>query len=379
MRLAFCTVWNAERDGVCDYSENLIPHLIGAGADVEILPLGPYIGERSYYLDLAQRASASDVCHVQFNYVHFNGGMPHRNRFLDFADHVKIPIVMTVHEVRLKRDRMEVGHTAAARFMHNSSLWLLDRWSRRMHRKIYAAPAAITVHTCGHKQEIRDLVEDPKKVSLIHHGIPGQAESYGGMETSRAKLRLGLEGKTVLTTFGFVNQRKGYESALAALAGLPEEVVFLIAGGMMTGNAREAAYYESLLSTISGMGLDDRVKITGYLTPDSVPEVMAASDICLAPFSSRAASGALSTCIAYRKPIVASDIPVNREINDRLPCLELFRHGDSRDLSEKVMGLLENPDKTGHLTRAAGHYAERFGFDRVAEELMKLYGSVCKA
>jgi glycosyltransferase involved in cell wall biosynthesis len=303
--------------------------------------------------------------------------MPHRNRFLDFANHVKIPIVMTVHEVRVRRDRMEVGYTAAARFIHNSSLWLLDRWSRRMHRKIYAAPAAITVHTCGHKREIRDLVEDPEKVSLLPHGIPGQAESYGGIDASRAKRRLGLEGRTVLMTFGFVNQRKGYESALAALAGLPQDVVFLIAGGMMTGNAREAAYYESLLTTISGMGLDDRVRITGYLTPDRVPEAMAASDICLAPFSSRAASGALSTCIAYRKPIVASDIPVNKEINGRLPCLELFRHGDSRDLSEKIMRLLEDPDKTRHLTHSAGHYAERFGFDRVAEELMRLYGSVC--
>src|SRR5260221_491006 len=50
-------------------------------------------------------------------------------------------------------------------------------------------------------------------------------------DAAEAKRRLGLEGRTVLTIFGFLARRKGYEVALAALRSLPPETLLLAAGG----------------------------------------------------------------------------------------------------------------------------------------------------
>ena len=84
---------------------------------------------------------------------------------------------------------------------------------------------------------------------------------------------------------------------------------------------------------------------------------MAATDICLAPFSSTAASGALSLCIGYHKPIVASDIAVHKEINGRIPCLELFKSGDPRDLLQKIRALLGDESRLKELSAGADMYS----------------------
>jgi glycosyltransferase involved in cell wall biosynthesis len=376
MKVAFCTVWDVERDGVFDYSRRLIPHLRDAGAQVEILPLGNYVSDKSYYARLAEKANASDLCHVQFNYPHFNGGLPHRNRFRDFAGRVKVPIVMTVHEVRIERERVGAGFSIPVRLIHNGNLRLMNAWSRRLHRRIYASAAGIIAHTRLHQEQVGALVDRPEKVVIIPHGIPDPVEGYRRIHPSDAKRRLGLDGKAVLTILGFVNRRKGYECALRAMRDLPGDTSLLIAGGKMTDLAGDRAYHDSLTRSISEMELADRVKITGYLSEEAIAEAMAATDICLAPFLSTAASGALSTCIAYRKPIVASDIAVNREINERIACLELFPQGSSGQLAAKVRALLASPERRELLADSAGSYAEQYGLARIAGMTVRLYDRV---
>lgn len=376
MIVSFCTGWEIERDGISDYSRYLVDEL-KRFVDVNILRLNHYVPEKEYYIHAAKEANQSDIAHIQFNYVYFNGELPYRNRLLTFMKHLKVPAVMTVHEVRVGSEPIPPGVTSSIkRMIFNNTLPLWKLWSVIHHKRMYKKPERIIVHTKGQAKVIKGLVDNPEKVMLIPHGIPNIPDEVKMLSPVDARMELGLEGKTILTIFGFINRRKGYELALDALLELPEDVILIIAGGPMTDNTQDREYYDSLLQRIIDMGLKGKVKITGYLKEEDVPVIMSATDICLAPFSSPAASGALSLCIGYNKPIIASDTPVNVEACERIPCVEIFRSGDSKDLLIKIKGILGNKKKAEELSRLAREYSERFSYRRVAEVTVKVYEEV---
>jgi glycosyltransferase involved in cell wall biosynthesis len=165
---------------------------------------------------------------------------------------------------------------------------------------------------------------------------------------------------------------------LEALSGLPEDVVLLVAGGRMTENATDVEYYKTLEKMISAKGLEGRVRITGYLEKGDIPAIFAAADLIVAPFSSTTASGALSLCLGYHKPVIASDIPVHAEINERVPCLELFRNGDASDLLRKVKMLLADAGRLAALSDLSRRYSDEYSYSKVAKRTIELYKEAMK-
>jgi glycosyltransferase involved in cell wall biosynthesis len=375
MKIAFCTGWDKDKDGITDYSKQLCKAMRDIDIDLDILRLDFNIADKGYYRALAASANKADICHVQFNYVYFNGELPYRNRFLEFSKHLRVPLVMTCHEVRIGFKRTSGGFNRKLnRIIFNSTLPLWNWWSVSFHRHMYAQAALIIVHTGAQASMIKRMVRDPGRVVVVPHGIPVIPASELSVSGESAKQSMGLAGKIVLSIFGFINARKGYEAMLEILPQLPPEIVLLIAGGKMTDNATDRGYEEMLRRNISDRHLENRVMITGYLDPGKIPEAMAAADICLAPVSSEAGSGALSLCIAYRKPVIASDTGVNRELNSRIPCLELFHEG--APLLATIKELIADNNRKNELIRLARDYSERYSYGAIAQETMRLYKQI---
>jgi len=333
MNIAFCTGWGVEKDGIADYSRHLCAALGNMGVGIEILKLGFYIGEEKYYRDLAQRANKADVCHVQFNYVYFNGELPYRNRFLEFTRNLTVPLIMTCHEVRIGFKHPSGGFSCSlTEKIFNTTLPAWNLWSENMHRRIYAQASAIIVHSSVQAVEVKRLLHNQERVRIIPHPIPAITDNGSYISADAAKRIFGLTGKVVLSIFGFINSRKGYELVISILPQLPGDVSLLIAGGRMTDTATDRGYEEHLRCLINDKHLEDRIRISGYLDASGITAAMAASDLCLSTSTGEAGSGALSLCLAYHKPVIASDTAVNREINERIRCLELFRTGDQQAL-----------------------------------------------
>ena len=363
-----------EKDGIADYSAYLADGMRSDGTDVTAVPLGHYIGGRHYYAEAALKAAMADICHVQFNYLYFNGELPYKNRFLYFAERIGIPLVMTVHEVRIGFYPLATGFSnRVSMTAYNSLLPILNLWSLAFHKKMFARAGKIIVHTSDHAKAVSSLTKETDKVVLIPHGIPDASEGDRSISRIEAKKRIGLEGKRVLTIPGFINSRKGYETILDILSELPQDVVLMIAGGRMTENAGDIEYYETVENMISKKGLQGRVRITGYLADIDIPYVMAATDICVAPLVSTAASGAISLCIGYHKPVIASDIAVHKEINGRVPCLELFKSGDPKDLLRKIGLLLNDQGRLSALSAEAAMYSRKYSYKSIAASTIDLY------
>src|SRR5438128_1757319 len=87
---------------------------------------------------------------------------------------------------------------------------------------------------CGIAAYSRGLVEALERrvgERVVRMAMPVPEVALPLPDSEPAKRRWGLEGRTVLTIFGFLARRKGYDVALAALQELPADAVLLAAGG----------------------------------------------------------------------------------------------------------------------------------------------------
>jgi glycosyltransferase involved in cell wall biosynthesis len=290
---------------------------------------------------------------------------------------IKKPLVATIHEARINFEWFAPGTmNQAKRLIFNATLPFWNRWSRGYHRAMYANLDRIIVHT----EQMADLIAGfgvkAAKITVIAHGVP-PVPSVGATTTAEeAKKELGLVGKRILTTLGFINRRKGYEAVLGILSQLPGEVMFLIAGGSMTDNQVDRDYYEYLGQCISSLGLTERVVITGYLDPRRLALVMAATDVYIAVYPDSSASGALSLAIAFQKPIVASRIPAHVEINQSVPCLKIVDPNDSEEFIQAVQVLLSQSATRAQLQEACAQYGREHSYAQVANITIKEYARI---
>lgn len=343
-RIAFATTWD-DQCGIAVYSGSLVREL-EKHVEVDVVSL-----DRANTLpldQLAERLNQGDVIHIQHQYPFFGGMALHRNWFRKLLRRLKQPLVVTIHE-------LDFGEEDS---------WPLNMYKPWFNHHLFGAPEidCIIVHTRGYREALITLGIEPGDIRVVPEGVPHVPEVT--ISSEDAKSELGLAGKRIVTVFGFVVRRKGYEIALEAFEQLPDDVVLLIAGGCHPDD--RTGFFEELKAQINS----DRVVITGYLPDDRIPTVMAATDVIAAPFTEMGNSGSIMRSIAYGKPIVASDLPASREINERLPCLDLFRAGDPYDLAARINGILENNEEA---VKAVQAYAREFTVARSAEQTLAVY------
>jgi glycosyltransferase involved in cell wall biosynthesis len=363
------------RCGISDYSRHLVEALrvqpdvadlriveppaeaaqIGAGA-----ALSRYLAEERRYGELgAQLNRDTDVAHIQHQYFFFGGVAPHKNHAAALLRAIHVPLVMTVHEIAAPPEGASLLLRAALARTNRANL-LAPRVRR------------LLVHTEADRDALCNLGVTPGRIRVVTHGVPAVSPLPDREEARRA---LGVEGRQVLTLFGFLSTKKGHDVALTALRHLPEHTLLLLAGDQHPDDHTD--YVPSLRARIEALGLNARVRITGYLPEDQIPAVMAATDVALAPYIQSSGSGSLANLLAYGRAIVASDIPPHLEIARETPvCLAIFPTEQPEALAEQVSALLSDPARRAALQSAALAYAARHTYLDMARETAAIYREV---
>lgn len=325
----------ATRIGTCGALQNYLPD------------------ERRFYA-LGESLNTGDVAHIQHQYFFFGGVAPHKNHFRALLNAVRVPLVLTVHEIAS-------GGTSG--------------WKRALialtNRRNFLHPAIrqVVVHTQADACKLRTLGVPEAQLTVLPVAVPPTAP-LPNRDTARAALR--VDGKQVLLMFGFLSAKKGHFLALEALTHLPDDTILMFAGERHPHDCSD--YVARLRASITERGLEERVLITGYLPDDSIPGVMAAADVALAPFTESSGSASLAHLLAYGVPVVASDIPPHRELLSQSPgSLLLFPNGNAASLAQAMQTLLNNRSVNASLKLAAGQYAAERSFAHLAGETLALY------
>jgi glycosyltransferase involved in cell wall biosynthesis len=185
----------------------------------------------------------------------------------------------------------------------------------------------------------------------------------------QAQRELGLEGRFVVTLFGFIARKKGHLAALEAMRDLPEDVTLLIAGGKHPDDA--TSYVREVEERARELSV--RARITGYLPADKIPTIMAATDLALAPFIETSGSASLAIAFASGRPIVASDIQPHREIlQDTEYSLQLAAP-EPGALARTILEIRHDARALERLRAGSAQYAKTHSMARTAEETVCVY------
>jgi glycosyltransferase involved in cell wall biosynthesis len=237
-----------------------------------------------------------DVVHMQWNRRGWGRGPRSAYRFADFRVTWHGPLMVTLHDVFER-----------ASF---ADRWLQPEvWSVRW---LGWSANRVVVHSQVEVERLAGIV--PKaKLRVIPHFVE---ERELPLTAHTARARLGVQGRRVVTLLGFIYGRKGHAAAVEAIPELPPDVLMVFAGGNVAGRDK---VLRTVRQRAAELGVEDRLRITGYLAEEEMETWMAASHLAILPFKDLSASGSLSTWIAVGKPILASDLPGFREYDARVP------------------------------------------------------------
>jgi glycosyltransferase involved in cell wall biosynthesis len=173
---------------------------------------------------------------------------------------------------------------------------------------------------------------------------------------------------------GYVTPNKGYEVALDALGGLPEDVGLVIAGGTRVDG--EAPYLERLRREVEARKLKSRVRITGYLPEGRLAAVLCRATISALPHREATGSYSVTLPLSAGRAIVASDLACFREIARESGGVMLVPPGDAGAFTRAVAHLLVDEEQRLALEKAARLFAASHSWEQVADRTTAIYRAV---
>jgi glycosyltransferase involved in cell wall biosynthesis len=219
-----------------------------------------------------------------------------------------------------------------------------------------------------------------RKVTRIHLG--NYAAPFRMQSHNLLLQRFGVTPQErVFTLFGFGWPNKGYEFGIQALNVLIQrgrtDVRLIIVSGeaakaSFPGGGQGESYIGYLKRLTRELRLEDRVTFTGYLANDDplLEEIFAETFCFLFPYLNRNfPSGAISTVLVTRKPILVSRIPCFEEYENLLS----FEEKNAVDLADKMVALMDDPQVLAEAIRVTKHNAETFAMERIFARHVEVY------
>lgn len=191
----------------------------------------------------------------------------------------------------------------------------------------------IVVHNCFSHETLTTSIQinNPSKIAIIKQG--GYIDNIG-LRPAKEKLcsELGLEedGKYILF-FGQIKKVKGLDILLEALGKVPDDIKLIIAGKPWKDDF--SGYDELIEKYCLGNRVIKRIRFIG---DDEREKLFFAADVNVLPYRTIYQSAVLLMAMSYGLPVIASDLPANKEVIDNGENGMLFKSEDSDDLALKI-------------------------------------------
>jgi glycosyltransferase involved in cell wall biosynthesis len=231
---------------------------------------------------------------------------------------------------------------------------------------------AIVCVSCVTAIYLRSLGASPRLMTIIPNGVdPACFQAVNAPAAQPARL---IYVGTLAPWQGVSVLIKAMPTILAAF---PEAQLHLIGPG-------KSRQQKELVKLTARLGLSqEEVRFVGPLPPEEIPGQLRAASVCLAPLAYNDRNVAQGCCpikvleyAAVARPIVASDLPVIRELLGEEEAL-FFQPGDGADLARQVIYLLSHPEQAQAMgKRAARRVSQVFTWERAGEQLLEVYSDL---
>ncbi len=297
--------------------------------------------------------SGAQVLCVQHEFGLFGGEAG--EWLLELLKQVKLPVVTIMHTV-LAEPEPSYRRVTLGLVKLSQKIVVLTNTAKRLMQQVYNVPST--------------------QLEVIYHGVPDVPFA----STTEAKARLGLEGRTVLSTFGLINKGKGIEYAIEALPPLVErypDLLYLVLGEThpVVRQHEGESYREHLIARVNKLGLQNHVRFENrYLTFDDLCHYLAATDIYLTPYLGldQIVSGTLAYALGFGKAIISTPYLYAEEaLADKRGMLVNQR--DSTTITAALLELLSKPAQLRQLQLAAYRYGHQMAWPNIGNQYVSVF------
>jgi len=317
-------------------------------------------GDPDSYRVAAERlnVAAVDVISLQHEFgLYGNWGDPFEDHLTTFLEVLQKPLVTTLHSVL--PDPSPSIRAAVHRIVQRSDL-------------------IVVMAERARSLLIQDYGVAERKVCVVPHGVP-PVEPQG---RTRIKEQFDLTGRTIITTFGLVDPRKGLEYMIEAMQVVRQHdptARYLIVGKTHSELVRREgeAYRRQLWRLIKDRGLQQHVEfVDEYLTQAQIVDYLLASDVYVTPYldPQQITSGTLAYALGAGKAIVSTPYPHAVEVlTAERGILVPFRSQSA--LAEATLLILGDPKLKRRLEHEAYAYGRETAWPRVGERMLAILRS----
>ncbi len=374
MRVAFVSSVVPRRCGIATFTSDLAAgvHMADPAVGIQFAAIDEPFAARTYKTDVhwriaqedpsayaaAARAigrSSVDVVNLQHEFGLY--GLWHDGQYDDhlrvFLDACSKPVVTTLHTVPPRPEP-----------------WMLEGIRGAADRS-----AAIVVMSATGARLLRETYGISKVPIVIEHGMP-VIQPHGRRRLKRA---LAMEDRSVISTFGLVDPRKGLEyvvEALPAIVARHPRALYLVIGQTHPELLKRQgeAYRNSLIETARRVGVTDQLRfVNEYLTQGEIVEYLLASDVYVTPYldPGQITSGTLAYALGAGKAIVSTPyLHASEVLADDRGTLVPFR--DAGAIADAVSGILGDPLRKRALEERAYAYGRATTWPAIGAQVLTL-------
>jgi predicted GH43/DUF377 family glycosyl hydrolase/glycosyltransferase involved in cell wall biosynthesis len=318
-------------------------------------------GDPSSYRSAAQAINGSkvDVVNIQHEFGLYGvwrgegSASPYEDHLRPFLEELRKPVVTTLHTVPPKP---------------SPSI-------RDAVRSITELSQAVVVMADAAVHLLADDYGVPGLPAVIPHGTPAIEPRGRG----RIKANLGVQDRTIISTFGLVDPRKGLEymiRAMPAVVARHPDALYLIAGqshpDLLRAHGEE--YRNKLVGTVDGLGLGEQVAFWNeYMSQRDIIDLLLATDVYVTPYLDphQITSGTLAYAMGAGKAIVSTAyLHATEALADGRGIVVGFR--DTIGLANAVNSVLDHPAEKETLEHRAYAYAKDMAWPRAGARWLEL-------
>lgn len=209
---------------------------------------------------------------------------------------------------------------------------------------------------------------NPSKVKIIKQGgYVDLIKSVKSKDYLREELGLSKNGKYILF-FGQIKEVKGLDILLEAMHKMPDDIKLIIAGKPWKNDFSK---YDNIIEKYN---FQNRVvKIIRFIEDDEREKLFLVADVNVLPYRIIYQSAVLLMAMSYSLPVIASDLPANKEIIEDGKNGMLFKSEDVNDLNNQINAFFDNQQVLHDMAKQALETIQHeYSWDKIANNYIQM-------
>jgi glycosyltransferase involved in cell wall biosynthesis len=294
---------------------------------------------------------------VQHEYGIFGGKAG--SHVLALLSDLRMPVVTTLHTV-----------LAAPNPQQRLAMDELTRLSERL--VVMSAQGASLLREVHHVPDA--------KIDFIPHGIPSLPNA------ERSKHRLGVEGKSVILTFGLLSPDKGIEHVIDALPAIlarhPDTLYVVLGATHPHVKEHHGETYRIMLETRARtLGVAGSIHFHDrFVNQDELTEFLSAADVYVTPYLNpeQITSGTLAYALGSGKAVISTPYSYARELlSEGRGVLVPWPKDDPQGIERAVIDLLDDDRRLLALRERAAAFGRNMLWPEVARSYVQCFERAC--